>query len=86
MKTQKTRMKAQKAKMKTQKTKMKAQKAQKATVEGRTCGGRPGRRGTNLWGTTGEGLEDVVLGYCPSMGRSGVSLCGGLQGVAPRGI
>ena len=36
--------------------------------------------------TTTEGLQAVGLGYCPSIGRSGVSLCGGLQGVAPRGI
>ena len=36
--------------------------------------------------TTTEGLQAVGLGYCPSIGRSGVALCGGLQGVAPRGI
>ena len=44
------------------------------------------RRGTNLWGTTVEGFAPLGLGYCPSIGRSGVSLCGGLQGGAPRGM
>ena len=43
-------------------------------------------RGTKLWGPPVEGFTRVVLGYCPSIGRSGVSLCSGLQGVAPREI
>ena len=42
------------------------------------------RRGTTLWRTTAEGFTRVVLGYCHSIGRSRVSLCSGLQGVAPR--
>ena len=64
MKAYKAKMKAHKTKMKAHKTKM---KAQKATVEGRTCERPPV-----------EGLRGVGLGYCPSIGRSGVSLGGGL--------
>ena len=75
MKAQKAKMKAKKAKMKTQKAKMKAQKAKMKPT-------RPHKTTR----TTTEGLRGVGLGYCPSMGRSRVSLCGGLQGVAPRGI
>ena len=64
---------AQTAKMTAQEAKMKAQKAKMKPT-------RPHKTTR----TTTEGLQDVGLGYCPSIGRSGVSLCGGLQGVAPR--
>ena len=66
----------------------------RTTVEGRSCEGGAveglqdvgDRRGTLLWGATAEGLRAVVFGYCHSIGRSRVSLCSGLQGVAPRVI
>ena len=70
-------MKPEKAKMKPQKAKIKPQKDKALQHHG---------RGTLLWGATAEGFRGVVLGYCHSIGRSRVSLCCGLQGVAPRGI
>ena len=82
MKAQKAKTKPQKAKMKPEKAKMKPQKAKMKPQKDKAL--QDHRRGTTLWRTTAEGLRYVVLGYCHSIGRSRVSLCRGLQGVAPR--